>query len=197
MSDCDWAGMDVFGTPVVAPGPSDLPSTVLTTVSAAVEQTMVIQQASGGVFTTVLVNNTGGQLGVRLTRQKKTRALLVSLRLTGTASGFAAAASLALQTLVNTNPIFTNPRDTNQDTLLVRRTRVDLTSGSTTFKSSVAIGYTVLVPPEVLPDATTLDFLVQFAFQNVGAAGAPAGAVLTVDPREDALVVQEIGPFSL
>ena len=52
---------------------------------------------------------------------------------------------------------------------------------------------TSLIPPEVLPNALELNFLVQFSFLAPG-LGSPQ---IVVFPREDALVVKEIGPFSL
>jgi hypothetical protein len=189
MSDCDWQGMGVFGTQVLAPGPSDLPSTELNSVERDIDEVTPTTQA--GVFTDVQANTSGDQLAVTLTRTRKTRALLVSVGFTGTVTGFATASDLAFQVIINGNPVPATPTD-DTDVLLARKVHVDLTSGATTFQSSFNLSMTSLIPPEVLPNALELDFLVQFSFLAPG-LGSPQ---IVVFPREDALVVKEIGPFS-
>ncbi len=191
MSDCDWQGTGVFGTQVLAPGPSDLPSTELNLVQQDIEEVTPTTQA-GGVFTDVQVNTTGDQLAVTLTRTRRTRALLVSVGFTGTVTGFATASDLAFQVIINGSPVPATPTD-NTDVLLVRKVHVDLTPGATTFQSSFNLSMTSLIQPEVLPNALQLDFLVQFSFLASGLGGPQ----ITVFPREAALVVKEIGPFSL
>ena len=189
MSDCDWLGMDVFGTQVLSPGPSELPSTVLQTKSASVEQAVSVTQA-GTAFTTVLRNATD-PLTVTLTRAKKNRPVLVSVNLTGRATGgFTFNSDLAFRTLVNTASVFVRPGDASNP-LLVRKALVDLQAQ---FPSPFfEVAYQVLVPPEVLPDVADLAFIVQFQLQ----AGGTDNGVLAFDPKQDALVVQEIGPFTL
>ena len=192
MSDCDWQGTGVFGTQVLAPGPSDLPSTELNPVQRDIDEVTPTTQAGAGVFTDVLANTTGDQLAVALTRTRKTRALLVSVGFTGTVTGFAAASDLAFQVIINGAAVPTTPTD-NTDVLLVRKVHVDLTSGATTFQSSFNLSMTSLIPPEVLPNTLQLDFLVQFSFLASGLASPQ----ITVFPRAAALLVKEIGPFSL
>lgn len=191
MSDCDWQGTGVFGTQVLAPGPSDLPSTELNPVQQDIEEVTPTTQAAGA-FTDVLVNTTGHQLAVTLTRTRKTRALLVSVGFTGTATGFATASDLAFQVIINGAPVPTTPTD-NTDVLLARKVHVDLTPGATTFQSSFTLSMTSFIPPEVLPNSLELDFLVQFSFLATGLASPQ----IIVFPREAALLVKEIGPFSL
>ncbi|HXT98789.1 MAG TPA: hypothetical protein VN853_20995 [Polyangia bacterium] len=192
MSDCDWQGMGVFGTQVLAPGPSDLPSTEITPFAQqAIDEATATTQA-GTNFTDVQIDSAADTLTVTLTRTRKTRAVLVSVNFTGSVIGFATASDLAFRVLVNGTAVPSTPTD-NTDLLLVRRVHVDLTPGATTFQPSFTLSLTSLIPPEVLPNEAALDFLVQFEFLQNG-LGSPQ---IMVFPREDALVVKEIGPFSL
>jgi len=192
MSDCDWQGMGVFGTQVLTPGPSDLPSTELNPVHQAIEETTATTQAAPNTFTNVGANTGGTSLAVSLTQIRKTRALLVSVSFTGAVTGFATASDLAFRVLINNSPVPASPNDST-DQLLVRKVHVDLTSGATTFQSSFSLSMTSLIPPEVLLNDLELDFLVQFQFL---ASGLTSPQIM-VFPREEALVVKEIGPFSL
>ena len=192
MSDCDWQGMGVFGTQVLAPGPSDLPSTEITPFAQQdIEEPTATTQV-GANFTDVQVDGTADTLTVTLTRTRKTRAVLVSVNFAGAVTGFATASDLAFRVLVNTAAVPASPND-NTDVLLVRKVHVDLTPGATTFQSNFTLSLTSLIPPEVLPNDLALDFLVQFEFL----AGGLTSPTIMAFPREDALVVKEIGPFSL
>jgi hypothetical protein len=192
MSDCDWQGMGVFGTQVLAPGPSDLPSTEITPFAQQDIEEPTATTQDGTNFTTVQVNGGGDPLTVTLTRTRKTRAVLVAVNVTGSVTGFATASDLAFRVLVNTAAVPASPND-NTDLLLVRKVHVDLTPGAATFQSNFSLSLTSLIPPEVLPNDTALDFLVQFEFL----AGGLTSPTIMAFPREDALLVKEIGPFSL
>src|SRR5437016_292345 len=109
MSDCDWQGMGVFGTQVLAPGPSDLPSTEIEPFAQQAIEEVTPTTEVGGAFTNVAVDGTGGTLGVTLTRTRKTRAVLVSLNFSGTVSGFASLSDLAFRVLVNDFPLTASP----------------------------------------------------------------------------------------
>jgi hypothetical protein len=191
MSDCDWLGMDVFGTQFVSPGPSELPSTVLLVQKDSVEQVVTLTQAADNTFVTVLKDGTN-PLSVTLARSRKTHAVILSVHVTGrVTSGLSATADLAARVIVGTNTsIFTRPGD-GTNFLLVRKVRVP--GAVATDRFPFAVGYSVLVPPEVLPDSASLQFRVQLALQGTGIAGS----VMTLDPKADALVAQEIGPAPL
>lgn len=191
MSDCDWLGMDVFGTQVLAPGPSELPSTVLQSKPLGIDQIVTVAQAANGAFTTI-PRDASNPLSLPFTRLKKNRPLLVALHVTGrVTTGFATASDLTFRVRATaSSDVPTRPGDAN-NLLLTRTVRVDLTPA--TLQPNFTLGMTVLVPPEVLPDTADLTFVAQFKLQATGTAGAS----LTFDPKQDALVVQEIGPFTL
>ncbi len=162
-------------------------------VAVSIEQSTSTPQAAGGVFTTVLIDAGSTPLRATIVRQRRSHPLLVTLDLNGTASGTAAFTSdVNFRLIVGANPINTTvvPAPT-PSFLLVTTDSIDLVS-TTAPKARFQAYFKVLVPPELLPGDGTLDFTAQFRFT---ATTVPGGNII-VDPRQNVLAVQEIGPGS-
>jgi len=189
VSSCDWQGMGVFGVVTQVPGPEELPSTSLTTQSANITESVSLTQDETGVFTSVKATSTDA-LTVTLNRASGSNSVLVTVNLSGRVTGgFEGPVDLAFKVMVGATEVPTEAGgQAGTELALVRTVHADLTPGAA--QAGFEVSFSVLVGPELLSSNVPLDFAVFFQFLP---AGSTAGT-LVVDPKLNALVIEEIGP---
>jgi len=117
--------------------------------------------------------------------------VLVTLNLTGFVNGFTGNTQIQFQILVNGLPAFTRTADINNRLLV---TSVFVGAVDPVHPSTFNAFLKTLVSPAQLQNQLALEFLVQFKYANFTDV---ASALMNLDPKADALVLQEIGPSAL